>query len=361
MNLKIKLAGIFIVLLSFNVVAQEKKIVLEIFEGTWCDACPEAIEIIDDVLLNHPNVIPVALHFGDQDPMNVDAAYQIASIFSGASAPGFMIDRHLFPNEANVALAVESNSLNNFLNERMAAAPVVAVELNNGNFDAATRILSIDVDVEFLANLELSIFNTNLYIVETLIQTDDPAYFQAGSGNNYPHKYVLRAMLGGEWGTYGAIDQSTVSPGDAFSYTYLTQIPADWDINKLQLIGLVQQTQQIQNYDMRPILNADKIQLNTLLSPIPTAINDLSEINTLNIFPNPSSNIFTIDINFVKSGNYNLKIKDVFGRTIKEPTAISLDEGKNEINIDLSDEPTGIYFVEFLNDKFSISKTISKQ
>lgn len=354
----LRLVCVFLLLTinCINLSAQQKKIVLEIFEGTWCSGCPQAIEIIENVLINHPNVIPVALHFGDEDPMNVDAAYQIASIFSGASAPGYMIDRFLFPSEDFVALPVESNVLNNYLTDRINQAPIVKVDLTNGFFSNATRVLSVDVNAEFLQNQSLSIFNMNLYIVESLIQTTDPAYTQAGAGSNYPHKYVLRAMLGGEWGTYGAIDQSTVAPGDDFSYTYLTSIPDDWDVNKLQIIGLVQQSQQLQDFNMRPILNADDVSLSNLIS---TDIVDIDNEINLQIYPNPTENYIEVNFNPVSPNEYKIQLTDSKGRIIQEYIKY-FATGNNFEKFDLSNQANGNYIIKIFNADKSFSRIISK-
>ncbi len=76
-------------------------------------------------------------------------------------------------------------------------------------------------------------------------------------------------------------------------------------------------------------------------------IDNSSKIENVNIYPNPSNGIFSVE---TSNEITSLEITDVFGKIIYK----SLIE-KPQSEIDLSDKAKGIYFVRFLQDKKIIS------
>jgi len=355
-----KWASIFLlILVTTNLSAQtDKKIILELFNATWCGNCPDASETIESVLAAQSDVIPVALHFGPDEPMNTEESYQLASTFTGASAPGCMIDRVHFSSETTVAMSIDEDNINDRLNERDADPLEVSVSLSNASFDATTRELSIDVNATFLSTIELTLLNFNLWIVEDLIVSFDEAYNQTsptGPIAAYPHRYVLRDMLGEEWGTVGAVNVPTVNNGDSFSHTYTTTIPDEWNIDELKIVGLIQKSQSFQNFDQRPILNATSIQLNSLIE---TGIEESLESNELRLYPNPSAGIVHLDFYIPQNGKYNLKVYDSQGKEVYRSPSYFYNKGwqnrtwnsnkENDLN-------TGIYYVSVMSGAEVIS------
>ncbi len=83
---------------------------------------------------------------------------------------------------------------------------------------------------------------------------------------------------------------------------------------------------------------------------VPTGHTEIVSSELINIFPNPSSGIFTLRMN---NSNAKVCVRDVMGRCI-------LKQGcKNEINeIDLSANSKGVYFIEVLAEGKSVVKKI---
>ncbi len=67
-----------------------------------------------------------------------------------------------------------------------------------------------------------------------------------------------------------------------------------------------------------------------------------TENEIINVYPNPSNGIFTIETN----DNYEVLITDVTGNII---TQISMNNKKS--SIDINNQASGIYFIHFRNNK----------
>ncbi len=71
------------------------------------------------------------------------------------------------------------------------------------------------------------------------------------------------------------------------------------------------------------------------------SINDLSELE-IAVYPNPSNGIFTIETD----DTYNVSVIDIRGKIVKEFVITT-----SVITLDLGDQPPGVYFINFKNDK----------
>ncbi len=80
---------------------------------------------------------------------------------------------------------------------------------------------------------------------------------------------------------------------------------------------------------------------------------EVSKDILLEVYPNPTTGIVNIDINTEDMENAELKVIDIVGKVI-----YSVDNVSNTMNIDLSDNPSGIYFIQIKNDKQNVSKKI---
>ncbi len=86
----------------------------------------------------------------------------------------------------------------------------------------------------------------------------------------------------------------------------------------------------------------------------PNAINKLE--NSVNTYPNPSTGIFTIET----EGNFDVTITDISGKVIYSTDKACL-VSTSTLQIDLSNNANGIYFIKFQNNETVKTVKIIKQ
>ena len=110
-----------------------------------------------------------------------------------------------------------------------------------------------------------------------------------------------------------------------------------------------------------------RINAKKTLGLIPASLGDLAdESSKLEVFPNPSTGIFTVSSaeillhgsSYEKGGTL-----EVFTMTGQSILSKSLQNNENQLvmNIDLSAQPNGVYFIHFKNEKAFMSKKVIKQ
>jgi hypothetical protein len=122
--------------------------------------------------------------------------------------------------------------------------------------DPATRVVKIRVVANMAEAMSLSL-RFNAFVVEddvtgTGIGYDQHNYLSGRKGYEsnpyytqptvlagYHHMKVVRRMLGGAWGVTGGLPAS-VQAGQIYSYTFTATLNAQWNLNKLWFVGMLQ-------------------------------------------------------------------------------------------------------------------------
>ena len=92
-----------------------------------------------------------------------------------------------------------------------------------------------------------------------------------------------------------------------------------------------------------------------LVRNIPVSINEHNNIQSkisISIFPNPTSDKFTIQSPILKDEIVSLKLFDNMGRIVKKIEQKKLRE--SSIQVDLNLHPTGIYFIQIMNKEYQV-------
>ncbi|HEX8577673.1 MAG TPA: T9SS type A sorting domain-containing protein [Flavobacterium sp.] len=93
---------------------------------------------------------------------------------------------------------------------------------------------------------------------------------------------------------------------------------------------------------------------------IPIGIEEMTISTELKVYPNPATNQITLEFNINTSKDTFIEINNILGQSVKK-TVNSFPIGVNMMEIDLSELPKGLYFIQLQNDNKISSKKIIKQ
>jgi hypothetical protein len=180
---------------------------------------------------------------------------------------------------------------------------------------------------------------------------------------NFRHVNVIKSMDGGvNWSA-----PTDVTPHNAWSGAQEC-VFATIDRNVDDKIRLIYQK------DFEPGLavrgDEDIIDINeiiyleidtTELSNTSTNISEISSLNTISIYPNPTASFTNVNLYSSVNKNIILRLTNIIGKIVSEVN-IHVVSGNNNINLDVSNLKNGIYFInsESINESKSIKLIISK-
>lgn len=360
MNIHAKLLSLvcFLFLYTNSTAQTSRKIILEDITGAWCGLCPEGFATLGQINNNFLGVIPVGIHIAD--PMETPETAMLGDIYTGSGVNAFLLDRYLFPDLQFVPFTFEYLPLSEKITERLATPASVAIALQNISYDTLSRTLHATVKAHFTDSVaNYNNLRFNLWLLEDSVVSSAsgyaqvnffdavPGYFYSGAGNpmyNFPHRHVLRAALGGAWGTENSLPQipSQIAINDSFTYTYTYALPQAWNLDKVSLVGMVQNYDSL-NYHLNEILNAENISLtDALTAPLlpndttivivtdttvvdtttiiidttATNIGQLMQPQLVKVFPNPASDVLKISYHLPQTGKFSLAIYDLTGKQL---------------------------------------------
>jgi PKD repeat protein len=85
-------------------------------------------------------------------------------------------------------------------------------------------------------------------------------------------------------------------------------------------------------------------------------VNENVEAVSLDIYPNPTTGLFNLNINAIDLNNAELQVIDIVGKVIHVQD-ISVN-GTEIVSLDISNNPKGIYFVQIKNETQNVSKKV---
>ena len=92
--------------------------------------------------------------------------------------------------------------------------------------------------------------------------------------------------------------------------------------------------------------------------PAPNALNEnTKDAIQFSLYPNPTTKNCFIDINLIESSNLEITVLNYLGQVLKQKS-YNANFGKNEIEVDLNNVQSGIYFVNIKNGKFTTTKKL---
>lgn len=89
-----------------------------------------------------------------------------------------------------------------------------------------------------------------------------------------------------------------------------------------------------------------------------TGIAELPLVSNIQVFPNPASDLVTVEFDLVDDKNISVEMKDVLGRLIKTGETVSLQAGHHQMSMPLGDVAKGIYFISVKSNAQVLTKKL---
>ena len=119
------------------------------------------------------------------------------------------------------------------------------------------------------------------------------------------YENVARAILGG-WSGIPDIIRGVTAEG-TYSYTFSYTLPADEDPENIHIIGVVSDT------NTGEIVNSNKVSLDQAVG-----VEEVQTLIDFNVFPNPSTEVFNIEMNLENAEQVDIYVTDFMGRKVME-------------------------------------------
>ncbi|MCC6283577.1 MAG: T9SS type A sorting domain-containing protein [Saprospiraceae bacterium] len=319
-----------------------RKVVLEEGTGTWCQWCPRGDVMMDFMAENYPTLaIPIAVH--NADPMKV-TVYDtgMGGLISGY--PSGLVDR---ADGEYDPLEFEKQMI-----ERLLIPPTVSVEHNVG-YNATTRQITVESHLHFLQQMNGD-FRIAMVITEdevtgiTSTWRQSNAYAGGANGpmggyeslpglvpaNQMVYDHVARTIFNSFTGAAGSVP-ATNPAGSTLSFTSTYTHPVAQEVGKMHAITM------LINNATGEIVNAEQ----TAVPFTITATNEpAKEAVTVDVYPNPVSDVATVALNLKEQADVQLRLADVTGKIVYEANMGKL-AGEHKLPIRLQHLNAGTYML----------------
>lgn len=353
----------------------QKNVFLEEGTGTWCGYCPDGATNCEKIEANNPHAVVVSLHYGDG--MEIPAIQTFVRSYpfvfkdppyTKSDSTGYYIGG--FPN-GTVDRAInraDRGAWESQVNSRMSITPKVDVALSH-KYDKATRKLEITIFATTLEALTGE-HRVNVYLKEDKLTSEasknpyyQHSYYYNDAGSPWYHKgvqlssttwglstskdgywhdNVVRAMLGGPWGTTGVIPND--APAETtYSKTYTYTIPSTQNPDNMAIVGIVQAYNDT-GWSGREVLNA--VEAKFLEA---TGISSINSGAKFYIAPNPAVNTVDIKSTIYNSKTATVTLTNIAGQVVLQK---SYDISNNQLNatIPVGNLPNGMYMVNLKSE-----------
>ena len=345
-----------------------KVVVAEEGTGTWCQWCPRGAVFMDAMNSKYAGYFaPIAVH--NADPMVVtayDAA--IGTLITGY--PSALVDR--LPK-------IDPSGLETDFLTRIVVAPKAFI-VNGATYNSSTRVLNVSVK----STIQTAI--TGNYKVACVLTEDSVkgtgssysqsnAYAGGGAGvmggyellaNPVPaalmrYDHVARFILP-NFGGFAATGASA-AVGAIFTHTFTFTLPANFNSSKMHIVGLfIDPTGKIDNAGTSTIAQA--VSNGFVNGPagfdVGVAETPFAPDAQVRVFPNPTMNHSSINLNLTKSSNVKVSIYSVNGVLVGSKEYVELN-GQLTLPVDLTAFSSGMYMVNVtINGNTTLHKLIKE-
>ncbi len=321
--------------------ASGKVVVGEEATGTWCPWCVRGTVNMDKMANTYGNFwAGIAVH--NNDPMTV-VPYDSAMATHVSGYPSVLVDRNaaIDPSVAEPAFLTEVQ------------VPPVATIANSATM--VGNILTVTLTYTFPNAMSGTGYRYALVLTEDSLTGTGSTWSQNNAyagGSNGPmggfellpnpvpytqmhYDHVARFISPGWAGTAGGFP-SSISAGQMFTFNFPVTIPANWNVSKMHIVGmLIKPNGLIDNGSMGSVNAA----LGLGIVQNPDAPDNMS------LFPNPTNGTAYANIELNKPENVIMKVMDITGAVVAERNYGEM-AGSNMLPIETGSFAKGIYIVE---------------
>lgn len=240
-----------------------QNVLIEEFTGHKCVNCPAAHDLLGNLKNEYgDSLIIVSIHAGFFATPDNSGAYttdlrttageELHDAYGVSSYPSGMINRGKDQEET----VLRKDIWNGRIKQQMGASTKASLSIEY-EFDAQTRNLSADVDIEFLDEVS-GVYRLSVYITEDGIiapqKNDNENVGPVPEIMDYEHNHVLRGTMNGTWGD--PVSDKVVTTGTVYSLSYDDfAIPEEWNEANLSLIAFVYSQED------QSVLQAEKVHI----------------------------------------------------------------------------------------------------
>ena len=249
------------------------------------------------------------------------------------------------------ATDVDPSAMTNDFFDRLQTAPTALLSTTS-TWDPTTRDLEVTITADFQAAANDN-YKFAVVLTEDGVTGTGSGYAQSNAyanGSNGPmggyenlpspvpasqmvYDHVARAIepsFGGDAASFPA----TVNNGDSHSQTYSFTLPADWNEQKIHIIGmLIDPSGRVDN--------ASKGIIDDLAN-----LSDLEKtFKGFDVYPNPASTYAVVEIELEATSDVELRLVDMSGKEIAARNYGAV-ESSSTIQLNTADLNAGVYLVE---------------
>lgn len=340
--------------------APGKMVIGEEATGTWCQWCPRGAVFMDQFETKYNQFWEgIAVHNGD--PMTVVEYDSGIEAFIGGY-PSAIVDR---------GTDVDPSGMSPDFFARLQIPPVATL-INGATWDPTSRILNVSVKADFALAANSS-YKLACVLTEDGVTGTGSGYNQsnayAGGGNGVMggfellpssvpaaqmvYDHVARAIAPSFTGEVNSFP-ATVLAGQSHTLNISFTLPATWDENSINIIGLLLDPQgRIDNAGKATIAEAVA---NGYVAGLSTIYGENLE-KIMTVYPNPASSKTTIHLNLESQASVVLSLLDVSGKVLSSKNYGSLN-GSWNLDLNTSNYTAGVYFITVLIDGNKITKQL---
>lgn len=317
----------------------EKIVLMEGRTETWCQYCPTANTVTNE-LMDNPDFAVAKFHTADAFDTNDGSTYY--GQYNVTFTPAAVLDMGEYggytPNSA-------SGGWESAMTAR-AAGVSPAILVMNPSLNWTTRTLTVSITAHFTYSFT-GPFKMNVYLLE---DNCPGAQTNGGAGNNYIHNGVFRAMLGGSAGTSGVVPNTPVV-GTNYTHTYTYQVPANFKLADLKLIGVLEHNLGANN---RYCVNAVKSGASAV------GISELTLApERLEVYPNPFTNELRVSVADMK-GPVTVQLFSLDGRSVYQNVVVLDPTGNATLDLNSAKLAQGAYLLQMNTAEGKATKRVLK-